>query len=444
MPRKSARYSASVQPTETQVDTRGHLPIRLRISEPGAEARIVPVRAPLLIGTSDRVEVQLQDPLVSRRHLSVEPSPGGVRVRDESSRNGSWLGRARILDAELSAEDELRIGNTRVRVELDRFATTEQLGQARAQFGRFIGAAPVLQPLYAALERAASSDATILLEGDSGTGKELLAEAIHDASARAAGPLQVVDCAALAESLVESALFGHEKGAFSGADRQHVGAFEAAHGGTIFLDEIGELPLAVQSRLLGVLERRSFCRVGSSQRIEVDVRIVAATNRNLEHEVEQRRFRLDLFHRLAVVLLRVPALSARREDIPRLAEHFLGRSLDPELTARLLGRPWPGNVRELRNHLQRLSVLGETELWPEGAEAPPEVNPGEERWLLEIARCARAGLPFRQARDRALALFSERYAADMLERSGGNATKAAAAAGIARRYFYRVRAGLPD
>ncbi|RLB55874.1 MAG: sigma-54-dependent Fis family transcriptional regulator, partial [Deltaproteobacteria bacterium] len=250
---------------------------------------------PRMVGTSEQADLVLTDRTVSRRHVAVEASAVGVRVRDQESRNGTWLGTGRVHDVEVPAGAEFRIGSTTLRVEAATGGPAPKTAPAPTieSFGRFVGRAKALQPLYQKLVRAAPSDATVLLEGESGTGKELLAEAIHDASKRADRPFIVVDCGSQLENLIESELFGHERGAFTGAERARIGAFEQAQGGTIFLDEIGELPLSLQTRLLRVLDRRQVQRLGGDKRIDVDVRIIAATNRNLEREVEASRFRLD-------------------------------------------------------------------------------------------------------------------------------------------------------
>ena len=388
------------------------------------------VTASVLVGSSEACSLRLTDPMVSRRHLEATPGETGLRVRDAGSRNGTWAGGVRVLEAELDEGTELRLGETRVRVERHRVAVAQRA--LVTSFGDFLGAAPILQPIYEQLERAAPTDATILLEGESGTGKEVLAEAIHEKSARSHGSLVVVDCGSIPENLVESELFGHEKGAFTGADRRRAGAFEQANKGTLFLDEIGELPLSMQTRLLRALESRRVRRVGGSEWLSIDARVIAATNRALESEVEEGRFRLDLFHRLAVVLIRVPSLRERPSDIPLLARAFAERlgataTLNDEVLSRLASHAWPGNVRELRNAVERLAVVGDTALRATRARASAEADP------------ALSGLPFRQARDVAMERFTDRYVADMLARHGGNVSAASRAAGIARRYFQMLK-----
>ena len=409
--------------------------VRLVIVNGDDAGRELFVDGSVVVGSSETCDLQLHgDPGVSRRHLLVEPSVIGVRVRDQQSLNGTWQGAARLNDAELAEGSEIRVGATILRFERAERAPRTRANPVRThkEFGRFQGAAPVLTPLYEILERAAQSDATVLLEGESGSGKELLAEAVHERSARRAGPFVVVDCGSVPETLIESELFGHERGAFTGADRARAGAFETANGGTIFLDEIGELPLSMQPRLLRVLDRREVRRIGAAKYIPIDVRFVAATHRNLDREVEAGRFRLDLYYRLAVAIARVPPLRERGDDIELLARHFL-KAYDgaPEvLTSEVLGRmnasPWPGNVRELRNHIERLVLLGDTLASVQQKEPSPFA-------------AASSGLPFRRARALALEAFTADYVTDMLARHGGNVSHAAVAAGIARRYFQMLK-----
>jgi DNA-binding NtrC family response regulator len=390
----------------------------------------------LVIGTSEACDLRLSDPTVSRRHASLAPSELGARIRDLESRNGTWHGELRVGEGEIPAGASLRVGSTLLRIEsaAPGAARAAPALPTRTSFGRFHGASRVLATMYAQLERAASSDATVLIEGESGTGKELLSEAIHEEGARGAGPFVVVDCASVPATLIESELFGHERGAFTGAERQRIGAFEQAQRGTIVLDEIGELPLALQPRLLRVLDRRTIRRVGGTQSIDVDVRVVAATNRNLDREVEDGRFRLDLFHRLAVILVRVPPLRDRAGDVELLARRFvqeLGASaavLDDEILARLARERWPGNVRELHNWVERLVLLGEP--------APPRPGTGD-----PIRDAIAAGLPYSQARTRALEAFTDRYVEHMLAKHGGNVSAAARASGVARRHFQRLKSG---
>jgi transcriptional regulator with PAS, ATPase and Fis domain len=293
-----------------------------------------------------------------------------------------------------------------------------------------------MRRVFATLEDAAKSDATVLVEGETGTGKELVAESIHKESERRDGPFVIVDCGAVPAELLESELFGHERGAFTGASAPRRGAFEAASGGTIFLDEIGELPLELQPKLLRALERLHVKRVGADVYQPVDVRVIAATNRNLRQEVNERRFRADLYYRVAVLEVRLPPLRERIDDLPLLVGVLVGslrsgggEALDvtaPEFLADLERHAWPGNVRELRNYLER--CVAHRRPLPLAADGALGARGSAED--LEA--------PFKLARDRALAGFERRYLEAMLQRTGGNAAAAARAAGLDRAHLYRL------
>lgn len=310
---------------------------------------------------------------------------------------------------------------------------------------RLVHRDPVFAAMLATLERAARSDASVLLVGESGTGKELLAHHLHDMSPRSGRPFVPVDCATIPESLVESELFGHVRGAFSGAERDRVGLFEVANGGTLFLDEVGELPLPFQPKLLRAIQERQIRRVGASTLRPIDVRIVGATNRNLAQMVEAGTFRGDLFYRLDVVRIEVPPLRERREDVVALAEHFLAAArargsaverFTPQALAALRAYPWPGNVRELRNAIERASTLGagpelQLEDLPEaiatGADAPaghPEP--------------AGAELTLKEIKARTVAHLENTYLEELLRKHRGNVTRAAEEAGMARSALQKL------
>jgi DNA-binding NtrC family response regulator len=283
-------------------------------------------------------------------------------------------------------------------------------------------------------ERLASSVVPVVIEGETGTGKEVLAESLHEQGPRRSGPFVVFDCTAVPPTLVESELFGHERGAFTGAVATRKGVFEQAHTGTLLIDEIGDLDLALQPKLLRVIERSEVRRVGGAQPIQVDVRILAATRRDLDREVAAGRFRDDLFHRLAVARVELPPLRRRRGDVVVLAQHFateLGgedASLPPTVLWRFSDYGWPGNVRELRNAVARYLAIGELYAGARGSEMSPAEGSLLER-ILEL------GLPLAEARRRLLDEFEPLYVAHMLRLHGGNVTRAAAASGVARRYF---------
>jgi DNA-binding NtrC family response regulator len=395
-------------------------------------------------GADHGCDLVLTDPAVSARHFEVRPTPQGFQIADLGSTNGTFVEDLRIGSCFVDSGTVIRVGRTRIRLLPTRERVEIPLS-TRERFGRLLGHSVAMRRVFAVLERVAPTDVTFLIEGESGTGKELVADSVHQASPRAEGPLVVVDCGAIPENLVESELFGHERGAFTGADRARAGFFEAASGGTILLDEIGELPLAVQPKLLRVLEQREIKRVGSNATIAVDVRVLAATNRNLAEEVAAGRFREDLYYRLAVLRLEVPPLRERREDIPTLVEHFVStlapgidveRALSADTMAMLRRHDWPGNVRELRNVVERLLVLPEL-----GAAAIPSLGaddgPGEGRGSGADVE-ALFGLPFHEARTRWQERFERSYLAAKLKASNGVVLHAAEQAQIPRQTFHRL------
>ncbi len=392
-------------------------------------------RPTTLVGQSTACDLRLTDREVSRRHLSLTMSDGKLRLRDLESTNGTQVDRVRVIECELRGEEVVRIGSTTVRIE--HASTPPALAVEARAFGRVLGASDAMRRLYPLCERLAASNVPVILEGETGTGKEHLAEALHERGPRAAGPFVVFDCTAVSPSLVEAELFGHERGAFTGAIAARPGIFEQAHGGTLLIDEIGDLDLALQAKLLRAVERSEVRRVGGIQTIRVDVRLLSATRRDLDREVQEGRFRDDLFHRIAVTRIELPPLRLRRGDIPVLARHFaieLGGD-DESLPASLLAAwdrdAWPGNVRELRNAVARHLALGELASLGDArnASAGPSDDPIE-RVL---------SLPFPRARDQLLEELEHRYFAAVLERHGGDVARASAASGIGRRYFNRIR-----
>jgi transcriptional regulator with GAF, ATPase, and Fis domain len=280
----------------------------------------------------------------------------------------------------------------------------------------------------------------VVIEGETGTGKEALAESLHEMGPRAAGPFVVFDCTAVPPNLVEAELFGHERGAFTGAVASRRGVFEQAQGGTLLIDEVGDLEPSLQPKLLRAIERFEIRKIGGDRWIKVDVRVLAATRRDLDKEVQAGRFRDDLFHRLAVARIELPPLRHRQGDIAALAIHFwqeLGgdpRALTREMVQKWEDYAWPGNVRELRNTIARQIALGDLAHTP--TERPPPRAADEDA----IDKFVDMGLPFPQARDRILEEFEQRYVARLLEKHGGDVARAAAASGIGRRYFQKLRA----
>ncbi|MFO0548797.1 MAG: sigma 54-interacting transcriptional regulator [Polyangiaceae bacterium] len=397
------------------------------------------------IGSARGSNLILFDGAVSRHHLTLKIERGAVRVVDAGSRNGTVLDGVLVRDAYTRADSTLAVGNTTLRVRILNDVIEIPLS-SRESFGGLIGVSVPMRVVFTLLERAAAVEDTVLIEGETGTGKELAAEALHEESPRASGPFVVFDCSAVAPSLVESELFGHVRGAFSGAVADREGAIEAADGGTLFLDEIGELPLELQPKLLRALERFEVRRVGSNTPRKVDVRVVAATNRNLFEEVAARRFREDLFYRLAVVRVTLPPLRERPDDIPVLVAHFTaeairrGRKVAPlsdRAVAKLANQAWPGNVRELRNAVARALALGldhhgAADAAGAGAVAG-EVSPeAVVRALVDLS------VPLKESRDRMSDAFEEAYLRQALAETGGNVTRAAALAGVNRKFIQRA------
>ncbi len=409
------------------------------VSGPDAGKSVVG-RDKVLVGKGPAARLQLSDEAVSRLHLEVEPRADGVRVRDVGSTNGTFLSGARIHQLTVHEEAHLSLGTTVLRVAVvDRAAGT---APSRGVFGKVIGRGPAMQALFAKLERASVTDSTVLLLGETGTGKEVIAESIHQASLRKGGPFVVVDCGNMAPSLIESELFGHTRGAFSGAVSERKGAFLEADGGTVFLDEIGELPLDLQPRLLRVLESGTVKRLGEDKPRKVDVRIVAATHRDIEARVRDGSFRQDLYFRLAVVVARIPALRERPEDIPLLVRHFvsqMGRGdfeLPPDLGRGLQAHDWPGNVRELRNVIERALAGGDLEVG--GSPLAPGQRSSREAQAPSASHDALAGLPFKDAKEKLVDAFTRQYIETLLERCDGNITEVARTAGLARNYVHKL------
>jgi len=388
----------------------------------------------LRIGKAPENGLVLPDETVSRAHAEVVRTERGLVVRDLESRNGTFVGGIRVKEASVEAGMVLAIGDVQVLVRVDIEGAVVP-PSSRAAFGEAIGRGMAMRRIFGLLERVAPTEATVLLLGETGTGKDVLARSIHAASTRSDGPFEVVDCGAISPSLVESELFGHEKGAFTGALQSHEGAFERARGGTIFLDELGELPLAVQPKLLRVLDARQIRRVGGKKTIDVDVRVIAATTRDLPTEVEAGSFRQDLYFRLAVVTVNVPPLRERIDDISSLAEHMLGKgiALAPEALAQLRSYDWPGNVRELRNVLERAAVLARAAQEPAVRRAPPRSTrrdpAGGDLFAFED------GVTYRDARARVEAAFERRFVGWLLQKNGGNVAAAAREAKMDRKYL---------
>jgi DNA-binding NtrC family response regulator len=392
----------------------------------------------VLLGQSPVCTVRLDDPTVSRRHAAFDVIDGSLRLTDLGSTNGTFVNGVKALEVSLTGGETIQVGSDVFRIE----PGGDSLEQAESQsaFGRFVGASPEIRRLYPTMRRIAASDIPVVIEGETGTGKEVLAEAIHEQGARASGPFVVFDCTTVAASLMEAALFGHERGSFTGALTSSPGLFEQADKGTLFIDEIGDLDLALQPKLLRAIERAEVRRIGGRAWVGVNVRVLAATRRDLDREVQAGRFRDDLFFRLAVGRIELPPLRNRRKDISLLASHFwreLGgnpAALTGDLLNRLEDYDWPGNVRELRNAIARRIALGElTE--PSRSTGQPASTP----FVDPVQAIIDMELPFPIARDKVIALFEQRYVDQVLSRHGGNVTRAAHASGVGRRYFQTIR-----
>ncbi len=398
------------------------------------------------IGQSPSCEVHLADRTASRRHAALELQSDGVRLTDLGSTNGTRVNGLRVHDVVMTGGETLCIGAT---VMLVRATAPVPIAASDAtSFVKTTGASSAMRRLYPIFTRLAATDVPVIIEGETGTGKEVLAESIHDASARAAGPFVVLDCTALAPTLAEATLFGHERGAFTGAVASQRGMFEEAGGGTLFIDEIGDLDIALQAKLLRAIERSEVRRVGGTKWTRVDVRIISATRRDLEREIQAGRFRDDLYFRLAVVRVELPPLRRREGDVALLARSFwreLGgdpNALDGDYVRRLEEYDWPGNVRQLKNALARRYALGELAPIERDADgATPSERGGVAEGTIEdlFARVLSRALSFPAAREALLDEFQRRFVARVLKEHGGNVGKAAAASGIGRRYFQTIR-----
>jgi DNA-binding NtrC family response regulator len=401
----------------------------------------------VVVGRRPPDGLSVADPSLSRTHARFTLTPEGrVRVEDLGSTNGVWLSGARVPSADLDPGEEVRLGNVLACVRvvgpsepLERPVNRVSTGVDRAP----IAVAESIRALLAMAERVAPSSVPVILHGETGSGKEVIARYLHERSPRRERPLVCVNCAAIPAQLVESTLFGYEKGAFTGAGQRKKGVFEEADGGTVLLDEIGELPAAAQAALLRVLETRRFARVGAVQEIAVDVRVIAATHRDLEAMCEQGSFRLDLYYRLNAVVLSIPPLRERTEDIEPLARRFLkdmavGQPLhlSPEALARLVAHTWPGNVRELRNTMERAVViaLGDTITAadlpanlggaPRASVAPPPPSYRPPESTEDASPPSEGDLKTR------LMAYESNIIAEMLRETGGNQSEAARRLGV--------------
>ncbi len=395
-------------------------PVRLLVVEgPDAGKEALVTEGTAVVGSAEGCSLRLSDEAVSRRHLSVELLGTRVRVKDLGSKNGTKHLSNRFDALELPLGSTVELGKTRLallpKVSEGRLSEKDELAG-------LLGRSVAMKRLFAQLEQVAPTDAAVLIHGETGSGKEGVARAIHALSPRAQGPFVVFDCGAVAPELMQAQLFGHVKGAFTGAVKDTPGALERAHGGVLFLDEIAEVPLALQPSLLRALESHTFQRVGEGRVRESDFRVLAATHHDLLARAKAGQFRMDLYYRLAALVLELPPLRSRMEDVPLLAHHFAAEAgatspLSASTLAALAAKPWPGNVRELKNAVERVLALG-----------PSSLVPGAKEEALD----------FHGSREQALKAFERTYLEALLARHQGNASAAAREAGIARSYLYKL------
>jgi transcriptional regulator with GAF, ATPase, and Fis domain len=407
-----------------------------------AVGQTVVVDRKVKVGKAADNDLVLPDDTVSRHHCELERRGECVFVKDLGSTNGTRIAGSKITEALAPPGSILRFGEVEVVVRASPQKVDVQ-PSLEPRFGPAIGESLAMRTVFGMLERIAPTDGTVLLEGETGTGKDVLARAIHLASARSKLPFNVIDCGAISYTLIESELFGHERGAFTGAIAARRGAFENSEGGTLFLDEVGELPIDIQPKLLRVLESREFRRVGGNKTMRADVRVIAATKRDLKREVERGKFREDLYFRLAVVPIVVPPLRTRREDIRGLVHLFLEQSSQNDATlgalsmadeaiSALTAHDWPGNVRELRNVLERAIYLaraaGESEV--KLVTLPASADRGSDFYSFQPGRS------YRDTRTRFESEFEKRYVKWLLGRHAGNISAAAREAQMDRKYLY--------
>jgi two-component system, NtrC family, response regulator HydG len=407
----------------------------------------------LLVGRSEACDLHLTDPSVSARHLAFVVADGRVEVEDVGSRNGTYLSGVRVLRAPLSGNEVLKFGQTTLELHTaSRLASkppTIVLPNA-SSFGRVLGASREMRRLYVLLERLARADVPILIEGETGTGKEVLAEAIHEMGPRAKKPFQVFDCTTVPANLVESVLFGHERGAFTGASEARAGILELADGGTLLIDEIGDLDIMLQPKLLRVIEKQEFRRVGGSRTLRTNVRLLSATRRNLDDEIQQGRFRDDLFHRLAVTRVELPPLRTRKGDIRMLVHAFVANMngnpslFDETLLRKWESASWPGNIRELRNAVARrlaLGELGDSFEFLSPADRSARTPTGMPEVVAQLTEQMIAqGRSLHEVREHVGDLIEANYVKRLLADHKGNVSRTAETMGMTRRHLHRILA----
>ncbi len=441
----------------------------------GLEAEVAAPR--LTIGSGSNNNLVLTDAAVSRHHCEITVRDDRYLLRDLGSTNGTRVGDTPVLEAFLSPGSRIQLGYTEILFE-PRKKWVRVQEPDEDHYGGLYGTSHKMRAIFGLLAKVAPTDLSVVIIGETGTGKELAARAVHEHSKRSSGPFIVVDCGAMSANLVESELFGHERGAFTGADRSRVGAFELAHGGTIFLDEVGELPMDLQPKLLRVLERREIKRLGASKPVEVNVRVITATHRDLANMIRVGRFREDIYYRLAEVIVEMPALRERSEDIPLLVKQLLRenvdkwggvRDIDEEALAYLTERPWSGNVRELRNIIRRAATLASGNMLrrndlsaPPGARSstvrplggPGSMRPSSRGSIFPapgeaiprgvalspppLPQDLGDGLPIKEARERWLAPMEREYLIRLVQGCSGDLDRAAQEAGLHRKSLERL------
>ncbi|MFH1653541.1 MAG: sigma 54-interacting transcriptional regulator [Pseudomonadota bacterium] len=430
-------------------------PISLRkcqlvvVKGPDSGKKLTLSKNEIKVGKKEDNDLVVTDKTVSRNHLEIQYKSDIFMLIDRDSTNGTYLNGNKVKEAYLFPGDQIKLGNTVLEfIAFDEGVKIEP--SSREEFGEMVGKSKRMRQIFAILEKIAPSNATVIIEGDTGTGKDLVAKAIHEYSHRKNKPFIVFDCSAVAPNLIESELFGHERGSFTGAVKARRGAFEAANGGTIFLDEIGELTLDLQPKLLRALEQREVKRVGANVPIKIDVRVVCATNRNLRTEIKEGRFREDLYYRLSVVKIHLPSLRDRPDDISLLLEHFLSTShlnKDPngnlkvthvdDETLKILSRhPWPGNVRELYNVMERAISFVEGDILTRShlefifSESQVEHSDERTEWMP-----LSTDIPFKDAKAKIVEVFEKEYLTELLKRNDNNISKASREAKIDRKHL---------
>jgi DNA-binding NtrC family response regulator len=399
------------------------------VGGPDKGKKVSTLESLLRVGSDPGNDLVLSDTTVSRRHLEVERTPRGLVVRDLGSRNGTWVDGRQVVSAYVEPGDKITLGKTRLALKQQSKTTAVELMGAEV-FGELVGSSESMRALFAELKKTAGEDMNVLIEGETGTGKELAARAIHQSSARRNGPFRVVDCALIKPDNADRELYGPD------------GAFTSAEGGTLFLDEVSELPVAVQPKLLRAIEAREVSDHGQSNKRPINIRVIASTSRNLEEEVVQERFRKELFYRIAVARIRMPTLRTRKSDIPLLAEHLLRRlgasiALTPQTVALLEGYDWPGNVRELRNVLERGALkqsTGESN-WVEFFLQP---QAGKKKLDPQSVGQVVAGYAYHEAKDRVLADFEKHYFAEVMKECAFDIKLAEAKTGLSMQSLYRL------